>query len=170
MLEAQAATIFPFMLLYVGFNITTIGLWMHGIIENKSLGVLSTFTSFLQFATFVAMVQLGFDYWYIAKCMLFAGTYLLCGICLGFNLGVKVLGWWCYFVSLVAPFPIYECIMAGDWRFAIIWFVWGALWHAFWWINCLESKVATKITQWVLPPAGFGTAFLPALMMLVGVW
>jgi hypothetical protein len=83
----------------------------------------------------------------------------------------RALGWYCLLVA-INTLPISQSTFAsGDWRFGIIWLIWGAAWFIFFLIMALgKTKLATPALGWTVVIIGVVTAWVPGYMMLRGWW
>lgn len=81
------------------------------------------------------------------------------------------LGYYCLLVALMTPFISHSAFSAGDWRFGVIWLVWGIAWFIFYQIMALgKTKLATPLLGKVLVLLGLVTGVVPGYMMLRGWW
>jgi hypothetical protein len=102
---------------------------------------------------------------------LFTFTYIGIGFTNILNLDGKGLGWYCLLVALITPFFSHLNFSSGDWRFGIIWLIWGVLWFVFFLILGLGKKaLASPTFGWIIILVGVFTLWIPGYAMLRGWW
>jgi hypothetical protein len=102
---------------------------------------------------------------------LFTFTYIGIGFTNLLNLDGRGLGWYCLLVALITPFVSQMNFGAGDWKFGIIWLIWGVLWFVFFLILGLGKKaLAGRTFGTIIILVGIFTLWIPGYAMLRGWW
>ncbi len=175
-------------LLYVGAVLINNGYCSLAKVDKKSTAVMQIFAGLLgvivQIITLVdgnfapnAQGSDGFAstdtfQWYAAATgLLFAFTYLWQAAMNLFNLDNKPYGVYCGFVGINAIFCSILSFMNfdGDFRFTVIWLLWALLWFTAP-IEIQLKKPLGKFVPWLAIICGVVTAWVPGMMMLVGIW
>lgn len=175
-------------LLYVGAVLINNGYCGIAGVDGKSSAVMKVFAGLLGviiqslnlfWGNFVPVAQ-GSDgfasvtvfQWYAAATgLLFAFTYLWQAAIGLWDLDERPYGIYCFFVACNAIFCSYLSYINfdGDWRFTIIWLAWAILWFT----GTIEinfKRPLGNFTNWLAILVGVFTAWIPGMMMLVGIW
>ena len=110
--------------------------------------------------------------WYAAGTgFLFAFTYLWQAALALWDLDARPYGIYCLFVAINAVFCAYLSYINfdGDFRFTIIWLAWAVLWLT----GTIEinlNKPLGNFTNWLAIFEGIFTAWIPGMMMIIGIW
>lgn len=160
---------------YAGFIFILNGVNLLGKTSAKECGVWNIAISGLMFLCIIVsmLFQLfGKETWYTCgSVFLFAFTYFMIGMNHVLKMDSKALGYFCLLVALITPFNAQGAYAAGDWRFCIIWLVWGAAWFIFFLIMALgKTRLASPALGWAVVLIGVVTLCAPGYMMLRGWW
>ncbi len=168
-------------LLYVAIVLISNGIARLCNIDAKSQSVMNFFTGGLSVIGNVIVIIHGEvtghspDFYAAATGLLFGFTYLYVGINGVFNLDQRLYSWYSLFVAINSiPAGIW-CIMHGNitnmysWAFAIIWWLWGVLWITAWIENVLKKPLG-KFVGYLAIFEGIFTAWIPGVLLLVGMW
>lgn len=172
---ANPSLVMPTILFFVAYIFILNGLNMLGKISNKDVGVWNLLIGgFMSVMLIIGTVyQLwGPNTWInVVGTFLFAFTYLGIGLTNLCGLEGKGLGWYCLLVAIITPFFSQMNFSLGDWRFGIIWLLWGGLWLMFFLILALEkTKLAGRAMATAMILAGVLTLWIPGYTMLRGWW
>ncbi len=163
-----------FLLFYVGWIFILNGFHALNLLGTKEAGVWNLVIAGLMFIwvinLFGANLLDGGTAWFGAQVLLFAFTYLFLGLNYLLGTDARGLGWYCLWVSLVTPVVAYQNFMAGDWRFGLIWSIWGILWFLFWVILGLGKVSVMNRLKFFMVPVGVFTAWIPGILMFAGLW
>ena len=167
--------IMALLLWFVGYIFILNGINLMGKMSPKECGVWNiVISSFMFFCIALIMIfQLfGESSWMVAGCVfLFAFTYFMIGMNNVMDMDSRALGYYCLLVALITPFIAHGNFAIGDWRFGIIWLIWGVAWFIFFLIMALgKTSLATPVLGWIIVLIGVGTAWAPGYMMLRGWW
>lgn len=156
-------------LLFVGITLISNGYCGLAGVDKKSTALLNILTGSLSFMINTTYLLQG-EYYSAGTGYLFAFTYLLVGLIYLFNLDIRIYGIFALFVAInTIPSAWVAYTIEGDWRFTIIWLLWGILWFA----GFVESILKIDITKPVLYLAifeGIVTCWIPGYLMLVNLW
>ncbi|KRN85098.1 hypothetical protein IV75_GL003251 [Carnobacterium maltaromaticum] len=156
-------------MLFVGVTLISNGLGGLLKIDKKSLAVMNGFTGVLSFIINLVYLWRG-DYYAAATGFLFAFTYLFVTLVSVFNLDDRVYGIFCLFVAInTVPCAYISFASEGDWRFAIIWLVWGALWLTGFIETVLAKKIGIPVYYFAIF-TGIFTAWIPGFLMITELW
>jgi len=158
----------------VGFVFILNGLHALNLVGTKEAGAWNFIISLLMFLWVGRLISTNLlgnaTLWFAAQVLLFAFTYCGLGVNYTFNLDARGLGWYCLWVSIITPYVAYQNLQAGDWRFCIIWVIWGVLWFIFWLVLGLGKIGIMRVVKYAMVPVGFFTAWVPAVLMMLGRW
>ncbi len=102
---------------------------------------------------------------------LFAFTYFMIGVNNVTGMDARGVGYYCLLVALMTPLISESAFSTGDWRFGIIWLIWGAAWFIFFLIMALgKTRLAGPLLGWSVVAIGAVTGVAPGYMMLRGWW
>lgn len=160
------------MMFYVGAVLLVVGMWMLGKAEAKSTGAVSALVGAIGFLMamnnqFKAVTMA--DNYATANVLLFAFTYLLLAINCFLGWDGRALGWFCLFVAIVTV-PNAILVLPADWRFTVIWLLWGFLWFLFFLLLALGKQGIAKFTAYLTIIIGTITAWIPGYLILVERW
>ncbi|TYB45368.1 AmiS/UreI family transporter [Actinomadura chibensis] len=158
-------------LLYVGAVLFLNAMMMLGRVEARAAAVLNLFVGTMQVVLpTILLVNAGDNVPAIAAAAgiyLFGFTYLYVGVGLLAGLDTTGVGWFSLFVSVVAiVFAGINFFDAKDHPFGVIWLCWSFLWFLFFLVLGLKRDELTAFTGWVTLAAAWGTAVLPAFLLL----
>jgi acid-activated urea channel len=166
-------------LLYVGAVLLLNGVSMVQKFEDtRAIAVMNFFTGGLYVV--ICAVNLahavfsGADisaYYGVGTSMLFGFTYLFVGMTNWHGLDARPQSWYCFFVAVTTvPCSLFS-FQSGDWRFGIIWLVWGYLW-AIYWLTGAFAKL--KAPSWLVPYStivvALATCWVPGYLLLADLW
>ncbi len=163
-------------LLFVGIVLINNGMCNFYKVDGKSLAVMNILTGGLSlFINFVNLVQ--GNYYAAGTGLLFCFTYLFVAFNNILKLSPIPFAWFSTFVAINAVvFGTVEGItgsealgITADPRWAFIWYMWAILWGT----SFVEDICGKKLGKFV--PAlqvieGVITAWVPAVLMLIGMW
>jgi putative amide transporter protein len=162
-------------LLYVGAVLFVNGLLLLGVVDGRAAAPINLFVGALQVITptYLIIAAAG-DPRAIslaAGLYLFGFTYLWVGINALTGWPAAGLGWFSLFVAVSAlGFAIHSVVDLGDRTFGVIWLFWSFLWLLFFLVLGLGIERLTRFTGWVTVVEAFGTAAVPAFLLITGHW
>jgi len=165
-------------LMYVGCVLLINGIGMLQKFDGKALAVMNFFTGGLYVViniinfTFATFNKSNISAFYgVGTNMLFGFTYLFVGFTDLFELDGRPQAWYCFFVAVnTVPCSLIS-FMSGDFRFGIIWLLWGALWLIYWIAGALPKvKLGSKLVPYATLFVGIATCWIPGYMMLANRW
>ena len=117
------------------------------------------------------------NYYAAGTGLLFGFTYLFVAINNVFNLDRKPFAVFSSFVAVNAViFGIVEGVtgnttlgITADWRWAVIWWLWAVLWGSAFFTDILKKNLG-KFVPLLQITEGIVTAWIPGVMILLGVW
>ncbi|MDE0512041.1 MAG: AmiS/UreI transporter [Gammaproteobacteria bacterium] len=140
--------------------------------DDRSMAVFNFLAGFLfLFAALLSLVRADAtqDYYGVAGILLFAFTYLYIAASLWFDLDLRGLGWYCFFVALTT-IPYFTLnYQAGEYRLGTMWLAWGALWYMFY-LAYVPGKNFGKALPYATIAIAIFTGWIPGLLMLTGNW
>jgi acid-activated urea channel len=163
-------------LLFVGIVLINNGVCTLSNVDKKSAAVMNILTGGLSlFINFTNLVQ--GNYYAAGTGLLFGFTYLFVAFMNIFDLDPRPFAWFSTFVAVNAIiFGYVEGIagsealgIAADWRWAAIWWLWAVLWGTSFVGDILGKKLG-KFVPMLQIFEGIVTAWIPGVMMLLGVW
>ncbi len=163
-------------LLFVGIVLINNGICTLWRIEPKAAAIMNIFVGGLSlFINFVSLVQ--GNYYAAGTGLLFGFTYLYVAINNIFNLDSRPFAVFSTFVAINAVmFGIVEGItgsaslgISPDPRWAAIWWLWAILWGSAFVTDILKKDLG-KFVPMLQIIEGIITAWIPGLMILLGVW
>lgn len=164
-------------LLFVGIVLINNGICTLCNISPKATATMNIFTGGLSlFINFVALVQ--GNYYAAGTGLLFCFTYLYVAYnCLVGVTDGRPFAWFCTFVAVNAFIFGYVDGFAGnaflnitpDWRWGVIWWLWGILWGSSFVTDIMGKKLG-KFVPCLQIFEGVVTAWIPALLLLLGLW
>lgn len=159
-------------LLYVGIVLINNGVARLTNIDAKSSSVMNIFTGFISVtANVITLVQaesMG-DYYAAGTGLLFGFTYLFVAANNIFELDTRPYGWYSLFVAINSIPAAYLSYAEGDWRYAIIWLLWGLLWLTGF-IETVLKKDLKKFPGYLSIFEGIVTAWIPGFLMMTSNW
>ena len=160
---------------FVGYIFILNGINLLGKMSPKECGVWNiVVSSFMFLCIIISMVfQLFAEATWVTVggVFLFAFTYFMIGMNNVLEMDSRALGYYCLLVAIITPFIAESAFAAGDWRFGIIWLIWGVAWFIFFLIMALgKTQLATPVLGWIVIIVGVVTAWAPGYMMLRGWW
>ena len=155
-------------LLYVGIVLINNGVSRLTGIDPKAQAVMNILTGFLSVIINIINIIKG-NYYDAGTGLLFAFTYLFVAANCIFDLDLRPYGWYSLFVAINAiPVTIMN-FASGDWRFAIIWALWGILW-ATGFIETVMKKGLGRFVGYLAVFEGIVTAWIPGFLLLINKW
>jgi len=167
-------TILGMGLLYVGAVLIVNALWLLGYADDRDTAMINFFTGII---TFLIAIWWAFggdasagNAFNAAGTLLFSFTYLW----VGWNAytGVedqRALGWYCFFVAVVAIPTAWLVLQNGDVGLASLWAVWSVLWATFGVLLALERSEYTKPIAWYTLAVGIYSG-AAGYLMAAGFW
>ena len=163
-------------LLFVGIVLINNGICSLCRIDPKSAAVMNLFTGGLSlFINFLNLIQ--GNYYAAGTGLLFCFTYLFVAINNLLRLDPRPLAWFSVFVAVNAViFGFVEGVTGSvalgiqpDFRWAVIWWLWAVLWGSAFFTDILKKDLgkAVPVLQII---EGIVTAWIPGVMLLLGVW
>jgi len=163
-------------LLFVGIVLINNGICNLCNVDGKAAAVMNIFTGGLSvFINFVNLVQ--GNYYAAGTGLLFGFTYLFVAANNIFKLNGKPFAWFSTFVAINAVvFGTLEGFVGSqalgiepDIRWAGIWYLWAILWGTSFVEEILGKKLG-KFTPCLQVFEGIVTAWIPGLLMMIGLW
>ena len=163
-------------LLFVGIVLINNGICNLCNVDGKAAAVMNIFTGGLSvFINFVNLVQ--GNYYAAGTGLLFGFTYLFVAANNIFKLNGKTFAWFSTFVAVNAVvFGTLEGFVGSqalgiepDIRWAGIWYLWAILWGTSFLEEILGKKLG-KFTPCLQVFEGIVTAWIPGLLMMIGLW
>ncbi|TLD83782.1 AmiS/UreI family transporter [Helicobacter trogontum] len=163
-------------LLYVAIVLISNGICRISNIDGKTTAVMNIFVGLLSVVVnLIAIVHGDFnndksDFYAAATGLLFGFTYLFVACNNLFNLDVRAFGWYSLFVAINSIPAAYLSYQDDTLHilFAVIWLAWGFLWLTGF-IECV-MKIELKFTPYLAIFEGIFTAWIPAWLLLTGIW
>ena len=163
----------------LGLTLTFVGavLLINGMgglkrIDDRSMAVFNLMVgSLFLFAALLSLVRAEAvqDYYGVVAILLFAFTYLYIAVSLWFDLDLRGVGWYCFFVALTTvPYAVIN-YQGNDYRLGTMWLIWGALWYLFY-LSYVQGKNLGGLLPYATIATGIGTGWIPGLLMLTGNW
>ncbi|HFD3573387.1 AmiS/UreI family transporter [Enterococcus hirae] len=165
-------------LLYVGIVLISNGLYRLYELKDQSLVVMNYFTGGLGLILNIGSILIGVstgktNEWFYGSAtgLLFAFTYLYTAINKTFNLDQRLYGWYSLFVSINAIPAGFLCLYGygGNTLYGLIWWLWGFLWLTGFIENILGKNLG-KLVGYISIIEGIITAWIPGMLMLLGLW
>ncbi len=163
-------------LLFVGIVLINNGLCRLNGIDGKSTAVMNIFTGSLSLIiNVIALVQGNF---YAAGTgLLFGFTYLFVAFSSILGLNPKPFAWFSTFVAINAViFGTVEgflgnafLLITPDIRWAVIWYLWAMLWGTAYVEDIMHVKLGNFVPR-LQVFEGVVTAWVPGVLMLLGLW
>jgi putative amide transporter protein len=162
-------------LLFVGAVLFINGVMLLGWVDAKSAAPINFFVGALQVITptYLIFTANGDADTILsaAGLYLFAFTYLYVGLNLTFGLDGTGLGYFCLFVFLSAlVYSGLNFTRFADAGFGVIWLNWAFLWLLFFLVLGLKREGLSRYTGAVCAIQGWLTAWVPAFLLLTGVY
>ena len=163
-------------LLFVGIVLINNGICNLRNVDGKAAAVMNIFTGGLSvFINFVNLVQ--GNYYAAGTGLLFGFTYLFVAANNIFKLNGKPFAWFSTFVAVNAVvFGTLEGFVGSqalgiepDIRWAGIWYLWAILWGTSFVEDILGKKLG-RFTPCLQVVEGIITAWIPGLLMMIGLW
>jgi acid-activated urea channel len=154
------------------------GIAMIQKIDLKAVAIMNFFTGGLYVAMNIInlayAVYSGADisaFYGVGTSMLFGFTYLFVGFTNWFGLDGRSLSWYCFFVGITTIPSSLLSFQSGDWRFGIIWLVWGYLWLLYWVTGAFSNvKVGYKLVPVSTILVAVATCWVPGYLLLANLW
>jgi acid-activated urea channel len=105
----------------------------------------------------------------VASGFLFGITYIFIAANYFFKLDLRPFGWFSLFVAVYAVTMSVSSILAGDWRFCLLWGAWAVLWLEGFLELAMRLKIS-KVFPYLAIAEGVFAAFIPAMLMLTNLW
>ena len=163
-------------LLFVGIVLINNGACALWKVSPKAAAVMNIFVGSLSvFINFISLIK--GDYYAAGTGLLFGFTYLFVAINNIFNLDTKPFAVFSSFVAVNAViFGIVEGVTGStylgitpDIRWAVIWWLWAVLWGSAFVTDILKKDLG-KFVPVLQIAEGVVTAWIPGVMILLGVW
>ncbi len=163
-------------LLFVGIVLINNGACALLGVDRRSAAVMNIFVGGLSlFINFVSLVK--GNYYAAGTGLLFGFTYLFAALNNIFELDPKPFGVFSTFVAFNAVvFGIVEGVTGSaqlgidpDWRWAAIWWLWAVLWGTSFFTDLMKKDLG-KFVPCLQIFEGIVTAWIPGVMLLLGVW
>ena len=162
-------------LLFVGAVLFINGVMLLGWIDAKSAAPMNFFVGGLQIITPLYLIFTAngdADVILAASGLfLFSFTYLYVAVNLTWDLDGTGLGYFCLFVAITAVvFSFLNFTRLGDPAFGVIWLHWAFLWLLFFLLLGRKRDGIGRYTGAVCAIQGWVTAWIPAFLLLTGVY
>ena len=163
-------------LLFVGIVLINNGVCSLWKVSPKAAAVMNIFTGGLSVVINVLSLIHG-DYYAAGTGLLFGFTYLFVAVNNIFGLDTRPFAVFSVFVAINAViFGIVEGITGSaalgitpDWRWAVIWWLWAILWGSALFTDILKKDPEKKVAILQIFE-GIVTAWIPGVMLLLGLW
>ncbi|MCY4362301.1 MAG: AmiS/UreI transporter [Gammaproteobacteria bacterium] len=163
----------------LGFTLTFVGavLLINGMgglkrIDDRSMAVFNLMVgSLFLFAALLSLVraETAQDFHGVVAILLFAFTYLYIAVSLWFDLDMRGVGWYCFFVALTTIHYAVLSYQGDDYRLGAMWLIWGGLWYLFY-LSWVPGKNLGKLLSYATIATGILTGWIPGLLMLTDNW
>ena len=163
----------------LGFTLTFVGavLLINGMgglkrIDERSMAVFNLMVgSLFLFAALLSLVraETAQDFHGVVAILLFAFTYLYIAVSLWFDLDMRGVGWYCFFVALTTIHYAVLSYQGDDYRLGAMWLIWGGLWYLFY-LSWVPGKNLGKLLSYATIATGILTGWIPGLLMLTDNW
>ena len=163
----------------LGFTLTFVGavLLINGMgglkrIDDRSMAVFNLMVgSLFLFAALLSLVraETAQDFHGVVAILLFAFTYLYIAVSLWFDLDMRGVGWYCFFVALTTIHYAVLSYQGDDYRLGAMWLIWGGLWYMFY-LSWVPGKNLGKLLSYATIATGILTGWIPGLLMLTDNW
>ena len=163
-------------LLFVGIVLINNGICTLWKISPKAAAVMNIFTGGLSVVINVLSLVQG-NYYAAGTGLLFGFTYLFVAINGIFDLDDRPFAVFSIFVAVNAV--IFGCVegitgstalgITPDWRWAVIWWLWAVLWGSALFTGILKKKIGKQVAVLQIFE-GVVTAWIPGVLMLLGMW
>ena len=163
----------------LGFTLTFVGavLLINGMgglkrIDDRSMAVFNFMVgSLFLFAALLSLVraETSQDFHGVVAILLFAFTYLYISVCFWFDLDLRGVGWYCFFVALTTVHYAALSFQGDDYRLGAMWLIWGGLWYLFY-LSWVPGKNLGKLLPFSTIATGILTGWIPGLLMLTDNW
>lgn len=163
-------------LLFVGIVLINNGICTLSHVSKKSAAVMNIFTGGL--SLFINFVNIVYGNYYAAGTgLLFCFTYLFVALLDIYDLDTVPFAWFSTFVAINAViFGFVEGVFGNtyldilpDWRWAVIWWLWAILWGSSFVTDILKKDLGNFV-PYLQIGEGIITAWIPAVLMLLGSW
>ena len=163
-------------LLFVGIVLINNGVCSLCKINPKAAAVMNIFVGGLSVVINVLSLIQG-NYYAAGTGLLFGFTYLFVAINNIFELDTRPFAVFSVFVAINAViFGIVEGVtgsevlgITADWRWAAIWWLWAVLWGSAFFTDILKKDIGRKVAGLQIFE-GVVTAWIPGVLMLLGLW
>ena len=159
-------------LIFVGAVLFINGMGGLKRVDDRSMAVFNFMVgSLFLFAALLSLVRAETtqDYYGVVAILLFAFTYLYIAASLWFELDLRGLGWYCFFVALTTvPYAALN-YQADNYRLGSMWLAWGVLWYMFY-LAYVPGKNLGKLLPYATVATGICTGWIPGLLMLTENW
>jgi len=164
-------------LLFVGITLVLNGAARLTDIPPKAVALMNAITaaviligSFISLAHAINTGAPDTAYADIASAMLFGFTYVFIAINNWFNLDWRPFAWFSLFVAIWAIFMMVLAAQGHAWGFVWLWFAWAAVWANGFLGTVCGWTLMDRIFPYLVIFVGLTAAFIPAMMMLTGLW
>ncbi len=159
-------------LIFVGITLVGNGICMLQKVDAKSMIVLNVICAFVLITGNLIELSKATDmiaYTNVASGLLFGITYALIAVSIAFQIDETISGWYSIMVAIYALIMGVQSIQQGSFQFAYLWFAWSILWGSTFVENVLKKKVR-GFTPILCIVEGIAAAFVPAILMMLGVF
>ena len=161
-----------FILTFVGAVLLVNGMGGLKRIDDRSMAVFNFIVgSVFLFAALLSLVraETSQDFHGVVAILLFAFTYLYFSVSLWFDLDLRGVGWYCFFVALTTVHYAVLNFQGNDYRLGAMWLIWGGLWYLFY-LSWVPGKNLGRMLPYATIATGIFTGWIPGLLMLTGNW
>ncbi len=159
-------------LLFVGITLISNGCLILQKSDPKSIALMNIITAtVLIVGNFISLTQAVTmaDYCNVGGGLLFGFTYAIIACDLLLGLDPRASGWYSLMVAIFAVIMGVASLGAGAYNYAILWLAWAILWASTF-VETILKKPLGKITPCLCIAEGIFAAFVPSVMMFLGVW
>ena len=101
---------------------------------------------------------------------LFGFTYVILALTQFLGLDLRLYGWYAFLVAVFSIVFGTVCVIGGTPFTAALWYMWAFLWGYGWVEYVLKKSFGPWSTPVFCIVIGFLSAFLPGVLMFLGVW
>lgn len=163
----------PVALVFVGFALICGGALSFGKADNKTLGTIYGIVGFILVTGAIiglARGQVLGDFQLYTGFFLFGFTYVILALTQFFGLDIRLYGWYAGLVTIFAVIFGTVCVTGGMPLTASLWYMWAFVWG----YGFVEAITKKSLGAWATPTFciifGALSAFIPGILMFLGVW
>ncbi len=159
-------------LTFVGITLVMNGVLIFGKADPKTLSMMNIITAIvIVVGNFIGLARAEsvMDYQNAAGGFLFGFTYAILASNMLFGLDGRAYGWYSGMVAVFAIVMGTVTIPTGLYQYVFLWYAWAILWGSGF-VESACGKPLGKFTPVLLILEGIFAAFVPAILMHLGMW